>query len=136
MFVNFIYFSQVLLGGGRRAFYPANYSDPETGSTTVNKRNDGNNLVEEWLNIQKEKNRKHKFVWKKEDFDSIDVNDVDYVLGERMMWNRRKTSRGKYVKDLWRYTIGSLCLVCPLKFSLSIPKNIGNFLLIFHLCLF
>lgn len=72
---------QVLLGGGRRAFYPTNYSDPETGRTDVNKRNDTNNLVEDWLNIQREKNRKHKFVWKKDDFDNIDVNNVDYVLG-------------------------------------------------------
>lgn len=72
---------QVLLGGGRRAFYPASFPDPETGSTSANKRNDGNNLVEEWINTQKGKNRKHKFVWKKDDFDSIDVNSVDYVLG-------------------------------------------------------
>lgn len=48
----------------------------------VNKRNDINNFVEDWLNIQKEKNRKYKFVWKKDDFDNIDVNNVDYVLGE------------------------------------------------------
>lgn len=85
------------MGGGRRAFYPTNYSDPETGRTDVNKRNDTYNLVEDWLNIQREKNRKHKFVWKKDDFDNIDVNNVDYVLGERMMWNRRKTSSEKYV---------------------------------------
>lgn len=39
----------------------------------------------------------HKFVWKKDDFDNIDVNNVDYVLGEQMMWNRRKTSSEKYV---------------------------------------
>lgn len=48
----------------------------------VNKRNDIYNFVEDWLNIQKEKNRKYKFVWKKDDFDNIDVNNVDYVLGE------------------------------------------------------
>lgn len=48
----------------------------------VNKRNDINNFVEDWLNIQREKNRKYKFVWKKDDFDNIDVNNVDYVLGE------------------------------------------------------
>lgn len=48
----------------------------------VNKRNDINNFVEDWLNIQIEKNRKYKFVWKKDDFDNIDVNNVDYVLGE------------------------------------------------------
>lgn len=48
----------------------------------VNKRNDINNFVDDWLNIQREKNRKYKFVWKKDDFDNIDVNNVDYVLGE------------------------------------------------------
>lgn len=48
----------------------------------VNKRNDINNFVEDWLNIQREKNRKYKFVLKKDDFDNIDVNNVDYVLGE------------------------------------------------------
>lgn len=48
----------------------------------VNKRNDINNFVGDWLNIQREKNRKYKFVWKKDDFDNIDVNNVDYVLGE------------------------------------------------------
>lgn len=53
--------------------------------------------MDDWLNIQREKNRKHKFVWKKDDFDNIDVNNVDYVLGERMMWNQRKASSEKYV---------------------------------------
>lgn len=48
----------------------------------VNKRNDIYNFVEDWLNIQREKNREYKFVWKKDDFDNIDVNNVEYVLGE------------------------------------------------------
>ncbi|XP_061189803.1 alkaline phosphatase, tissue-nonspecific isozyme-like [Saccostrea echinata] len=72
---------QVYLGGGRRAFYPKNFSDPETGATNVNKRLDNRNLVEEWQAIQTAQNRKHKYVWKKDDFDSIDEKDVDYVLG-------------------------------------------------------
>ncbi len=37
----------VVLGGGRRAFYPSDWTDPEYPETTGH-RNDGRNLIEEW----------------------------------------------------------------------------------------
>ena len=69
------------MGGGRRGFYPANHPDPETGRTDVNKRQDGNNLVQDWVDTQRTRGRRQAFVWKKDDFENLDVNSVDYLLG-------------------------------------------------------
>ncbi|XP_062619646.1 alkaline phosphatase, tissue-nonspecific isozyme-like isoform X3 [Saccostrea cucullata] len=72
---------QVVLGGGRRAFLPVTEPDPETNANGVNKRLDGRNLVETWETIQRGKNKNYKYVWKKQDFDAIDENSIDYLLG-------------------------------------------------------
>ncbi|XP_048742887.1 alkaline phosphatase, tissue-nonspecific isozyme-like isoform X2 [Ostrea edulis] len=72
---------QVVLGGGRRAFLPVTEPDPETNSMGVNKRLDGRNLIETWKAIQQGKNKKHSYVWRKQEFDAVNENDVDYLLG-------------------------------------------------------
>jgi alkaline phosphatase len=70
------------MGGGRRAFLPVNEPDPETNATGKNKRLDGNNLVETWKTLQQGKNKKHAYVWRKKEFDEVDENDIDFLLGK------------------------------------------------------
>ncbi|XP_065936203.1 alkaline phosphatase, tissue-nonspecific isozyme isoform X2 [Magallana gigas] len=75
---------QVLLGGGRRAFLPVSEPDPETNAPGVNKRMDGRNLVDDWESIQQGKNNNYRYVWKKQDFDDVDPDEVDFLLGGRI----------------------------------------------------
>eukprot|EP00105_Crassostrea_gigas_P001210 XP_011413264.2 PREDICTED: alkaline phosphatase [Crassostrea gigas] len=72
---------QVLLGGGRRAFLPVSEPDPETNAPGVNKRMDGRNLADDWESIQQGKNNNYRYVWKKQDFDDVDPDEVDFLLG-------------------------------------------------------
>ncbi|XP_062619664.1 alkaline phosphatase, tissue-nonspecific isozyme-like isoform X5 [Saccostrea cucullata] len=72
---------QVVLGGGRRAFLPVTEPDPETNALGVNERLDGRNLPETWEAIQQGKNKNYKYVWRKQDFDAVDENNIDFLLG-------------------------------------------------------
>lgn len=72
-----------MLGGGRRAFLPVSEPDPETNAPGVNKRMDGRNLADDWESIQQGKNNNHRYVWKKQDFDDVDPDEVDFLLGRR-----------------------------------------------------
>ncbi|XP_034338986.2 alkaline phosphatase [Magallana gigas] len=72
---------QVVLGGGRRAFLPVTEPDPKSNLRGVNLRLDGRNLVQRWELLQQGKNKKYKYVWRKQDFDAVDPNDTDYLLG-------------------------------------------------------
>ncbi|KAM7387970.1 hypothetical protein PAMP_024174 [Pampus punctatissimus] len=66
----------VILGGGRQYMFPKTVHDPEYPSNT-GVRNDGLNLVEEWM-----KNKKNaKYVWKKTDFDDVDPANTDFLMG-------------------------------------------------------
>ncbi|XP_064650751.1 alkaline phosphatase-like [Lineus longissimus] len=70
----------VLLGGGRRGLMPETEADPEYPSKT-GRRKDGRNLIEEWKKDKANRQMKAKYVWNKEDFDSIDVSKTDYLMG-------------------------------------------------------
>lgn len=50
---------------------------------TGNLRLDGRNLVQRWELLQQGKNKKYKYVWRKQDFDAVDPNDTDYLLGKK-----------------------------------------------------
>ncbi|XP_055073557.2 intestinal-type alkaline phosphatase [Misgurnus anguillicaudatus] len=66
----------VILGGGRQYMFPKETVDPEYPSTTGSRR-DKANLVDEWL-----KNRKNaKYVWNKADFDAVNEEKTDYLIG-------------------------------------------------------
>ncbi|MEI6145220.1 MAG: alkaline phosphatase [Methylococcales bacterium] len=64
----------VALGGGRTYFLPNTVTDPEYG--VAGKRKDGRNLTTDWL-----KKTNSKYVWNKADFDAIDPNSTDHLLG-------------------------------------------------------
>ncbi|XP_070542331.1 alkaline phosphatase-like [Ptychodera flava] len=70
---------QVLLGGGRRDFLRITQRDPEH-DMKFGSRTDGLDLIEEW-----KKNRpyssKSSYVWNKKDFDKVNPETTDYLLG-------------------------------------------------------
>ena len=67
---------EVIFGGGRREFIPESQSDPEYPDKK-GEREDGRNLLMEW----KEKYPNAEYVWNKKQFDEIDVDKVDHVIG-------------------------------------------------------
>lgn len=66
----------VILGGGRQYMFPKNVQDPEY-PTEMGDRNDGQNLVVEWL---KNKQRA-KYVWNKAEFDKVNPKYTDFLMG-------------------------------------------------------
>ncbi|WAR14887.1 PPBT-like protein, partial [Mya arenaria] len=69
----------VVFGGGRSKFLMNNTEDPENGIITDGRLD--RDLVEEWKSIQNGKDRRYKYVWNKTDFDNINPQDTDYVMG-------------------------------------------------------
>lgn len=72
---------QVVLGGGRGPFLPVNKPDPETGRVEWTHRRDGHDLIDIWKQIQTSKGRNHSYVWRKDQFDSVNPDEKDYLLG-------------------------------------------------------
>jgi len=65
----------VALGGGRTRFIPNTITDPEYG--VAGKRKDGRNLTTDWTS----KHSNAQYVWNKAQFDAIDPNTTDHLLG-------------------------------------------------------
>ncbi|KAM6928003.1 alkaline phosphatase, tissue-nonspecific isozyme isoform 1-T2 [Xenentodon cancila] len=71
----------VILGGGRKYMFPKNMSDVEYPNQLKHSgtRNDGRNLVQEW--VDRMKDMKGRYVWNKKQLLSLNPNNVDYLLG-------------------------------------------------------
>ena len=67
---------EVALGGGRIKFLPSDTADPE-GANTGEGRQDARNLTREWVN----KYPNSAYVWNQQQFDSIDPESTDHLLG-------------------------------------------------------
>ena len=65
----------VALGGGRTRFIPNTVTEPEYGAK--GKRKDGRDLTLEWTT----KHSNAKYVWNQAQFDAIDPNTTDHLLG-------------------------------------------------------
>jgi alkaline phosphatase len=65
----------VALGGGRTRFIPNTATDPEYG--VAGKRKDGRDLTVEWTT----KHNNAQYVWNKVQFDAIDADTTDHLLG-------------------------------------------------------
>ena len=63
-------------GGGRKHFLFKNIADPGN-NTLFGKREDGRDLTREWQN----KSGGFKFIWNKKQFEDLDSNKVEHVLG-------------------------------------------------------
>jgi alkaline phosphatase len=68
---------EVAMGGGRANFLPETTADPEDEGETGN-RKDGKDLTQAWLERY---GNSGAFVWNKEQFDAIDPDNVDHLLG-------------------------------------------------------
>ncbi|KAJ8270414.1 hypothetical protein GJAV_G00114280 [Gymnothorax javanicus] len=71
-----LFLMQVILGGGRKYMLPNKTVDPEYPKFTGT-RLDNVNLINKWLQAKKNA----RFVWNKADFDSVDVDETDYLMG-------------------------------------------------------
>ena len=67
---------EVALGGGRRSFIPASQDDPEYAPKT-GERQDGRDLTKEWTSNFSNA----QYVWNAEQFNQIDPNTTDHLLG-------------------------------------------------------
>jgi len=67
---------EVALGGGRSVFLPNSEADPED-TTEKGRRADGRNLTAEWVT----RRPRSAYVWRQEEFDAVDPNAVDHLLG-------------------------------------------------------
>ncbi|XP_014599696.1 PREDICTED: alkaline phosphatase, tissue-nonspecific isozyme-like isoform X2 [Polistes canadensis] len=70
----------VILGGGRRHFVPKVTLDPEEPDKE-GRRLDGRNLIEEWSRNNRIRKVSSRYVSNKEQFDSVDPRQVNYLLG-------------------------------------------------------
>ncbi|KAF3690800.1 Intestinal-type alkaline phosphatase [Channa argus] len=66
----------VILGGGRQYMFPNTMQDPEYPSRKGS-RNDGKDLVSEWLKDKKNA----KYVWNKADFNAVNPANTDFLMG-------------------------------------------------------
>ena len=83
---------EVVFAGGRRALMTQNQTDPEYPDKNGT-RLDGRDLIQEWVN----KHQNSKYVWNKTEFEKINVEEVDHVIGKRHfmrnIWGR-EVSKG------------------------------------------
>ena len=66
----------IVLGGGRRAFYPADQADPEHPEITGH-RSDGRDLIEEWQT----RHPSGQFIWDQAGFDALEPDADGPILG-------------------------------------------------------
>ena len=84
---------EVALGGGRRSFIKReDGADPEDGGK--GERQDGRDLTQEWLS----KYERAAYVWNKAQFDAVDADNTDHLLGLfNMSHMRYEADRGNDV---------------------------------------
>ncbi|XP_035224603.1 alkaline phosphatase-like [Stegodyphus dumicola] len=70
----------VILGGGRGNFLPGKKTDSKM-RMEMGRRQDNKNLIEDWMKDKKNRNLAYKYVTRKQDFDLVDPNKTDYLLG-------------------------------------------------------
>ena len=75
----------MILGGGRRHFFPKDMTDVQYGNRT-GRRSDKRNLVEDWVADKFKRNFAYSYVYKNEDFNEIDTEETDYLLGILFQW--------------------------------------------------
>ncbi|XP_072046900.1 alkaline phosphatase-like [Amphiura filiformis] len=69
---------RVIMGGGRREFMDTNTADPEYPLES-GQRTDGRNIINEWM--EGKEPERAKYVWNLEDFNAVDPEDTDYLMG-------------------------------------------------------
>ncbi len=100
----------IILGGGRQKFLPADTSDPEYADQK-GERTDGRNLITEWT----AKSPDHAFIFDKAGFEAVDFTGANKVLGlfepSHMQYelDREKDTSGEpHIADMTRAAITRL----------------------------
>ncbi|KAL7029974.1 hypothetical protein ACKWTF_006456 [Chironomus riparius] len=85
---------KVILGGGRANFINQTENDEENNN---GKRHDGKNLINVWKN-ERSKLGKAEYIWNKQQLDSLDYNNTEYLLGlfehDHMRYNMDVKAQG------------------------------------------
>ncbi|KAK7481973.1 hypothetical protein BaRGS_00026776 [Batillaria attramentaria] len=68
---------EVVMGGGRQMFIPVNTTDEEGGES---KRQDGRDLIGEWVNKVAAKTGNFQYVWNNTQFMDVDPDKTEYLL--------------------------------------------------------
>ncbi|XP_077989322.1 alkaline phosphatase-like [Glandiceps talaboti] len=113
----------VIMGGGRLELLRVSDNDPEYPSLT-GQRTDGRNLIDEWQ-ANRPSNSSSYYVWSKQQFDAIDPDTTDYLLG------LFETSHMQYEADRSSDTAGEPSLSEMVDKAIRIlQKNPNGFLLL------
>ncbi|XP_072046901.1 alkaline phosphatase, tissue-nonspecific isozyme-like [Amphiura filiformis] len=70
---------KVIMGGGRQEFMDNNTADPEYPEET-GQRTNGRNIINEWM--EGKDTERAKYVWNLEEFNAVDPEDTDYLMGK------------------------------------------------------
>ncbi|XP_072047534.1 alkaline phosphatase-like isoform X1 [Amphiura filiformis] len=84
---------RVIMGGGRQKLTDTNTADPEYPGKT-GQRTDGRNIINEWM--EGKDTERAKYVWNLEDFNAVDPEDTDYLMG---LFERDHMQYENYRKD-------------------------------------
>ena len=79
--ISTVIWQQVALGGGRKYFQPRGSYDPEYPSRS-NDRNDGQDLIMQWLESNLQSGLKAEYVWNQTSFNNVDPEKIDRLLGK------------------------------------------------------
>lgn len=77
----------------------------------MGRRADKKNLIEEWMKDKKNRHLSHKYVSNKEEFDRVDPNKTDYLLGlyrKRFLFHLFVTADRNSVYSCERFILCSL----------------------------
>lgn len=101
---------EVMLGGGRAHFLPANTPDPEY-SSSKGKRADGKNLADAW----KAANPGGEYVWNSESFNAVDPKKASKLLGlfepSHMQFEADRTAAGNKEPSLAEMTRKAIAML-------------------------
>ena len=59
---------------------PDSERDPEHGEP--GRRQDGRNIIKEWLGWKESRGKTAQYAWNKRDFDAVDPEQTDSLIGE------------------------------------------------------
>jgi len=101
---------EVMLGGGRQHFIPANTPDPEY-TTAKGKRADGKNLADVW----KAANPAGEYVWNSDSFNAVDPKKTSKLLGlfepSHMQFETDRTAAGNKEPSLAEMTTKAIAML-------------------------
>ncbi|KAM7348585.1 membrane-bound alkaline phosphatase-like [Cochliomyia hominivorax] len=116
---------RVILGGGRRNFL----NETELDETELpGQRLDGRNLIEEWLSIKEQENKRAAYVSNKNDLNNLDLENTDYLMG--LFASSHCPYHGDLERDNLKETVPSLSEMTEKAIELLQRSENGYFLFV------